>query len=175
MRTKIVETGETIPARSFQKAVWNKARDNARVPMHGMTVTMQDLQPAHPWFKVSDRYQEINVKEALADEDSIFYYYQKLITLRHTEYFDRSKFHILPAGTSRIIRMNEHGMERDWLVAANLSEKEISLEEVRDIVDEDSEDSSWQIIKTNRIPKTFLPYATSLQKNRMRSDRGGWI
>lgn len=29
-----------------------------------------------PWFALSDRYREINVKEALADKDSIFYYYK---------------------------------------------------------------------------------------------------
>ena len=35
-----------------------------------------------PWLAVNPRYQEINVKESLSDEDSIFYYYQKLIGLR---------------------------------------------------------------------------------------------
>lgn len=35
-----------------------------------------------PWLAVNSRYQEINVKESLEDQDSIFYYYQKLIQLR---------------------------------------------------------------------------------------------
>jgi len=35
-----------------------------------------------PWMKVNPNYQEINVKRALADPNSIFYYYQKLIQLR---------------------------------------------------------------------------------------------
>ena len=34
--------------------------------------------------KVNPNYKQINVKNALADKNSIFYYYQKLIELRHT-------------------------------------------------------------------------------------------
>ena len=37
---------------------------------------------ATPWIKVNPNYKEINVKRALADPNSIFYYYQKLIQLR---------------------------------------------------------------------------------------------
>ena len=35
-----------------------------------------------PWLHVNPNYTEINVKEALEDKDSVFYYYQKLIKLR---------------------------------------------------------------------------------------------
>ena len=36
-----------------------------------------------PWEKVNPNYKDINVEQALADQNSIFYYYQKLIKLRH--------------------------------------------------------------------------------------------
>jgi oligo-1,6-glucosidase len=35
-----------------------------------------------PWIKLNPNYKEINVAEALADPDSIFHYYKKLIQLR---------------------------------------------------------------------------------------------
>ena len=35
-----------------------------------------------PWLKVNPNYREINVKEALADADSVFYYMQRLIRMR---------------------------------------------------------------------------------------------
>ena len=35
-----------------------------------------------PWVKVNPNYPAINAKQALADPQSIFYYYQKLIRLR---------------------------------------------------------------------------------------------
>jgi oligo-1,6-glucosidase len=35
-----------------------------------------------PWIGTNPNYRSINVEQALADPDSIFYYYQKLIRLR---------------------------------------------------------------------------------------------
>ena len=35
-----------------------------------------------PWLKVNPNYPSINVEQALADDNSIFYHYQKLIQLR---------------------------------------------------------------------------------------------
>ena len=35
-----------------------------------------------PWLKVNPNYKEINVKEALEDPDSIFYYMKRLIRMR---------------------------------------------------------------------------------------------
>ncbi len=43
---------------------------------------MQVLQKGKPWINPTDNYSEINVEKALDDEDSIFYFYQKLIALR---------------------------------------------------------------------------------------------
>ncbi len=35
-----------------------------------------------PWYRVNPNYKEINVEQALADPESVFYHYQKLIQLR---------------------------------------------------------------------------------------------
>jgi oligo-1,6-glucosidase len=35
-----------------------------------------------PWLAVNPNYREINVEDAIADRDSIFHYYQRLIKLR---------------------------------------------------------------------------------------------
>ena len=40
------------------------------------------LYPRTPWIKVNPNYTDINVQQALADPNSIFYYYQQLIRLR---------------------------------------------------------------------------------------------
>ena len=155
---ELVETGKSISREDFQKAVWNKARDNARVPMQWDDSDNAGFTTGTPWFKVSDRYQEINVKEALADEDSIFYYYQKLITLRHTEdILTEADYHLLLPEHPELFVYERTWNGKRWLVAANLSEKEISLEEVRDCLDE-----TMKIVISNykrtEIPETFLPY-----------------
>jgi oligo-1,6-glucosidase len=66
------------------KAIHAKSRDNARTPMQWSAAPQAGFTSGTPWLKVNPRYSEINVEQALADPDSIFYYYQKLIALRKT-------------------------------------------------------------------------------------------
>jgi oligo-1,6-glucosidase len=59
-----------------------KSRDNARTPMQWDDRANAGFTTGVPWIKVNPNYKQINVEQALADPDSIFYYYQKLICLR---------------------------------------------------------------------------------------------
>ncbi|APX72754.1 alpha-glucosidase [Companilactobacillus allii] len=59
-----------------------KGRDNARTPMQWSESINGGFTTGKPWIKVNPNYKEINVDDALADKDSIFYTYQKLIQLR---------------------------------------------------------------------------------------------
>ncbi len=59
-------------------------RDNARTPVQWNTEANAGFTTGTPWMSVNPNYTEINAEAALADPDSIFYYYQKLIKLRHT-------------------------------------------------------------------------------------------
>ncbi len=59
------------------------ARDNSRTPMQWDASTCAGFTTGTPWIPVNENYTEINAEAALADPDSIFYYYQKLIRLRH--------------------------------------------------------------------------------------------
>lgn len=45
-----------------------------------------------PWLKINPNHKTINAEESLNDKDSIFYYYRKLIDLRH-------KYEIIVYGT----------------------------------------------------------------------------
>ena len=59
-----------------------KGRDNARHPMQWNQQTNAGFSEAEPWLPVHSNYLTINVEAALADKDSLFYTYQKLIQLR---------------------------------------------------------------------------------------------
>ena len=61
----------------------NLSRDNARTPMQWNGSENAGFTTGTPWIKVNPNYTVINAKAALADPDSVFYYYQKLIRLRH--------------------------------------------------------------------------------------------
>ena len=62
--------------------IYAKSRDNARTPVQWDDSKNAGFTTGTPWIKVNPNYKEINAKQALADPNSLFYYYQKLIQLR---------------------------------------------------------------------------------------------
>jgi len=64
------------------KVVHAKSRDNARTPMQWDSSKNAGFTNGTPWIKVNPNYKEINVAEAMADPNSVFHYYKKLIQLR---------------------------------------------------------------------------------------------
>ena len=67
------ETYDIIMARS---------RDNSRTPMQWNDEVNAGFSETTPWLSVIDNYETINVEKNLADENSIYYHYKKLIQLR---------------------------------------------------------------------------------------------
>ena len=59
-----------------------KSRDNARTPFQWSDDANAGFTTGNPWIMVNPNYREINAREQLAREDSVFHYYQKLIRLR---------------------------------------------------------------------------------------------
>jgi len=64
------------------KILHAKSRDNARTPVQWNDSDQAGFTTGTPWIKVNPNYKEINVAQALADPDSVFYHYKKLIRLR---------------------------------------------------------------------------------------------
>ena len=59
-----------------------KSRDNARTPFQWDDTENAGFTTGSPWIMVNPNYKEINAKDQLEREDSVFRYYQKLIRLR---------------------------------------------------------------------------------------------
>lgn len=66
----------------MMKYLCYKSRDNARTPMQWDNSENAGFTEGTPWIKVNPNYTGINAKEQMEREDSVFYYYQKLIRLR---------------------------------------------------------------------------------------------
>lgn len=62
--------------------IYARGRDNARTPMQWSAGEHAGFSEAKPWLPVNPNYTEINVDAALADPNSVFCFYQKLIALR---------------------------------------------------------------------------------------------
>lgn len=64
------------------KGIHERGRDNARTPVQWDSSTHAGFTTGTPWINVNPNYKTINAKAVLEDNESIFYYYQKLIQLR---------------------------------------------------------------------------------------------
>ena len=71
-----------VDPKDMLKVFHAKSRDNARTPVQWNDSDQAGFTAGTPWIKVNPNYKEINVAQALADKDSVFYYYKKLIQLR---------------------------------------------------------------------------------------------
>lgn len=79
--TELTDSGLMDPD-YMMKCLMLRSRDNARTPMQWNDSEQAGFTKGQPWIKVNPNYKEINAKSQLADPDSIFHYYQKLIRIR---------------------------------------------------------------------------------------------
>ena len=99
-----------------------KGRDNARRPMQWNASSHGGFTTGTPWIAVNKNYPAINAEAALADPDSIFYTYQKLIRLRkENPIIIWGEFELVDTVDEVISYYREYESER-WLVVANFSD-----------------------------------------------------
>ena len=106
-----------------------RGRDNARTPMQWTREANAGFTTGKPWLKVNPNYVDINAEAALADPDSVFYYYQKLIELRKTiPEFREGKFYLLENTDERVFAYTRDTRTGHMLVICNFSGDEVPFE-----------------------------------------------
>jgi len=102
-----------------------RSRDNARTPMQWTAGDNAGFTTGRSWMPVNPNYPEINVETALADPDSVFYYYQKLISLRKQyEVFRDGSFTLLCPEEENIFAYTRDTAAEHLLVVCNFSGEE---------------------------------------------------
>lgn len=115
---------EGYPEESIMESIYTKGRDNARTPMQWDDGDNAGFTQGTPWIRCNPNYTEINAKEALADKDSIFYYYQKLIRLRKEEpVLTEGKTVPLMEEDEKVFAYIREAEEADLLVLGNFTEE----------------------------------------------------
>ena len=71
-----------VPEKEIYQILLSKSRDNARTPMQWNDQAYAGFSDVESWIEPIYNYKDINVEKNLEDQDSVFYYYQKLIQLR---------------------------------------------------------------------------------------------
>ncbi|UTH13767.1 alpha,alpha-phosphotrehalase [Macrococcus equipercicus] len=106
----------------------HKSRDNSRSPVQWDDSEHAGFTTGTPWIETAKNYKTVNVKQALADKNSIFYTYQHLIRLRHN-------FEIITYGKVLPLLENhpelfayERRLDDDTLIiVANFSGQEVTV------------------------------------------------
>ena len=122
---------EGYPKEAVMKSIYARSRDNARTPMQWNDGRNAGFTDGTPWFALNPNYTVINAENALEDKNSVFYYYQKLISLRkeYQVFLDGSFTLLLPEDEKifAYVRKNE---DSELLVCVNFTDEELSLPEV---------------------------------------------
>ena len=107
------------------KSIHARGRDNVRTPMQWSAGENAGFTTGKPWVPVNENHTEINAEAALADENSIFHHYRKLIQLRKTipEFRDGS-FSLVDPEHEYVFAYTRDTETGHMLVVCNFTEKE---------------------------------------------------
>lgn len=104
------------------------SRDNSRTPVQWDDTENAGFTSGTPWMKVNPNYKEINVAEALADPDSVYYFYKQLIQLRKKhEVMVYGDYKELFEDHQEIYSFIRELEDEKWLVLLNISEQQVQI------------------------------------------------
>lgn len=106
-----------------------KGRDNARRPMQWTGAEGAGFSTGQAWLAFGDTVRDINVEKALADKQSLFYTYQKLIALRK-EYpcMSEGKYEVMETGNSLVMAYRKYDEQDDFIILVNFTSDEQAFE-----------------------------------------------
>ena len=107
---------------AIMESIWKRGRDNARTPMQWTGGKNAGFTTGKPWLAVNPNYTEINAEAALADPDSVFHYYKKLIQIRKNHDVIRSGgFTLLCPEDEKVFAYTRDTENAHLLVVCNFS------------------------------------------------------
>ncbi|WP_413303205.1 alpha-glucosidase [Bacillus sp. 1P10SD] len=111
-------------------SIYAKGRDNARTPVQWDATEHGGFTTGTPWIMANPRYKEINVKSTLEDPESIFYFYQKLISLRkEMDIIVEGDFQLLLKDHPSIFAYERNWKDERLLVLCNFGGEEVEINE----------------------------------------------
>ena len=106
-----------------------RSRNNARTPMQWTAGENAGFSTGAPWMPVNPNFTRINVENALADPDSIFHYYRRLIELRKTyDVFRHGSFTLLNPEDEKIFAYTRDTETEHMLIVCNFTDETLELD-----------------------------------------------
>jgi oligo-1,6-glucosidase len=119
-REQVLERGKD--AALAMAAIHAKSRDNSRTPMQWSAAPQAGFTNGRPWIDVNPNYPQINAEDQLADPDSIFHYYRRLVKLRRENpIVTYGSYELLLESHEQVFSFLRTLNRIQWLVALNFS------------------------------------------------------
>ena len=129
LNTYRIMTERGVSKEEVLEILKQKSRDNARTPMQWNSSAHAGFTDGTPWIDVARNYEDINAEKALKDQDSIFYYYQRLIQLRKSEpIITDGKYRLILASDSDIFAYVRETDNEQLVVLNNFYDKEVTYD-----------------------------------------------
>lgn len=129
LNTYRIMTERGVSQEEVLEILKQKSRDNARTPMQWNRSAHAGFTDGTPWIDVARNYEDINAEKALKDQDSIFYYYQRLIQLRKSEpIITDGKYRLILASDSDIFAYVRETDNEQLVVLNNFYDKEVTYD-----------------------------------------------
>ncbi|RDU37619.1 alpha,alpha-phosphotrehalase [Neobacillus piezotolerans] len=138
----------------------SKSRDNSRTPVQWDASANAGFTTGTPWIGVAGNYPDINVEKAVADRDSVFYYYKKLIGLRKEyDIITFGDYKLLLADDPRIFAYTRSWNGETLLVVNNFYGEDAQFELPDDVrIDGDGGKASVLISNYKDQPGDYLSF-----------------
>ena len=115
-------TAQGYAPEAVMASIYARSRDNARTPMQWTAGKHAGFTAGEPWMPVNPNHVCINAETALADPDSVFHHYRKLIELRKTyDVFRDGSFTLLWPEDTRIFAYTRDTETEHLLVVCNFT------------------------------------------------------
>ncbi len=140
-----------------------KSRDNARTPMQWTAGHAAGFTTGEPWIQTSGNEGQINVEAAMADNDSVWHFYQRLIALRHERAsVTDGRYELLAPADEKIYAYLRRADDETLVVLCNFSDEEVAFElpaevtwDASGLVISNEPDAAAELART----VTLAPYA----------------
>ena len=128
----------------------NKSRDNARTPMQWDETDEAGFTTGVPWMPVNPNYKVINAAAQIGDEDSVYNYYRKLISLRKEHpIIVNGDFELVGEDDADVFLYLRHWKDQILWVACNFTDR---MQKIVSPSSNHAEYRKWHVICDNYSP-----------------------
>ena len=128
----------------------NKSRDNARTPMQWDETDEAGFTTGVPWMPVNPNYKVINAAAQIGDEDSVYNYYRKLISLRKEHpIIVNGDFELVGENNADVFAYLRHWKDQILWVACNFTDR---MQKIVSPSSNHAEYRKWHVICDNYSP-----------------------